>query len=135
MDDKGFIFTADSILMLIPIFIVITAVSHLNMAVPSVSPYYNPQDVMDTLYNSVNCSLPDMADDITYNPTNISAYNSTDLKQVLNSYNCNYNFTYSVNGNVYTLINKGIMSNAKGTVTSSSRIYDNVTFRLYMWKS
>lgn len=136
MDNKGFVFTIDAALMLIPIFIMIAAVSHVNFVVPQESPYYNPQDVMNTLSISQNGNLMSIANNIS--SSNIpNAKNTQDLNAVLKSYNSYYNFTYSVdNGKIFnTLVNNGIMSNANGTVSSATRTYGNVVFRLYMWKN
>lgn len=138
MDNKGFIFTVDAALMLIPIFIIIAAVSHVNLAVPNEAPYYNTQDVMDTIYSTQNGNLISIANVITSTGTISSTNNNlTDLKSILLSYHTNYEFDYSKNNGTtfISLINSGNRVNANGIVSSATRTYGNVIFRLYMWKS
>jgi hypothetical protein len=142
MDEKGFIFTVDSILMLIPIFIIIATVSGISLDVPHESPYYAAQDAMDSMLliatNQTDDSLNTIARNITSGnmvAANNSA-NSKGIKDILNSYKLNYNLTYFDNSTstFKTLISNDTMSTANGTISTSTRTHYNVIFRLYMWR-
>lgn len=132
MDEKGFIFTMDAALMLIPIFILVAAVSHVNLVVPYESPYYNAQDALDALYYSdVNSSL---VNNLSINTTtSIAAANYTAQHLIIiNSFNCPYTLNYALNnGAERPLFSNGTQSS--GTVSTARRIQGNVTLILYMW--
>jgi len=139
MNEEGFIFTIDSILMLIPVFIIITTVASISLEVPHEAPHYTVEDAMELLV--LRGEKPGDTNLITI-AGNISAGNingaktaaQTDLKPLLDSFRMNYNLTYynSASGAYETLISKGTMP-ANGSVYSATRSYGNVTFRLYMW--
>ena len=139
MDEKGFVFTIDAVLMLIPIFIIAATVSGLSLSVPHESPYYQTQDVMETLYNIANTpsdpSLISIANNITAG--NVTAANNTAkdprFKIILDKsgrkYSLNY---YNASGTSGILVNNSDMLNTNNTA-SATRIYNGVTFKLYMW--
>ncbi|BAW31251.1 MAG TPA: hypothetical protein PLO64_01720 [Methanothermobacter sp.] len=139
MNDEGFIFTIDSILMLIPIFIIITTIASISLEVPHEAPYYTVQDAMELLVlrgekpNDTN--LMTIAENISagnINGAKTAAQN--DLKPLLDSFRMNYNLTYynSSSGTYDTLISSGTMPSDRN-VYSATRNYGNVIFRLYMW--
>lgn len=139
MDEKGFIFTMDAALMLIPIFIIAATVGGLSLNVSHESPYYQSQDVIETLYNIANTpsdiSLTSLANNITAgNITAAKSYASNiKFKQILDKSGRNYNLTYNKTTTTFeTLVSKGNMQNAPNAA-SATRIYNGVTFRLYMW--
>lgn len=139
-DEKGFIFTMDAVLMLIPIFIIAATVSGLNLSVPHESPYYQTQDVMETLYNiasnSSDPSLGNIANAINTNNMSKATGLATDHKftRILDQSGRKYSLTYYNNatGTFDTLVNNTNMQSANNTA-SATRTYNGVTFRLYMW--
>ena len=139
MNEEGFIFTVDSILMLIPIFIIVTTVASISLEVPHEAPYYNAQDAMELLIltgeKAGDTNLMTIADNITKgNVAGAKSAAEKDLKPILNSFRMNYNLTYYNNNTktFETLINNGTMP-TNGTVSSATRSYGGITFRLYMW--
>jgi archaellum component FlaF (FlaF/FlaG flagellin family) len=129
-DDKGFILSMDAVLMLIPIFIIVATVYSINISVPPESPNYKVQDAMSALYYAdVNGTVAQKLAS-----GDISGANTTVKKfGILSSFKSPYNLTYSVNGGSFkTLISYGTMTNSS-TVVSSTRMYGNVTLKLYMW--
>lgn len=140
MDEKGFVFTMDAVLMLIPIFIIAVTVSGLSLNVPHASPYYASQDAMNTLLliatNQTDNSLNTIAKNITSGNIAGARNAAGNLTNILNSYRLNYNLTYYniTTGTFTTLVSNGTMSTANSTVSSSTRSHYNVIFRLYMWR-
>lgn len=142
MNDDGLIFTIDSILMLIPIFIIVATVSGISLNVPHQSPYYAAQDAMDSMLliatNQTDDSLSTLA--MNLESGNMSAANAIangrNIAGILNSYNQNYNLTYnnSNSGKFDTLVSRGNMGAANGTISTSTRTHNNVIFKLYMWR-
>ncbi len=138
MEDKGLIFSIDAALMLIPIFILIATVSGLNLYVPHESPYYQSQDIMETLYNIGNgpstVSLATIANNISAGNTVVATTmaNNASFREILDKSFRNYNLTYQSGGDYITLVNQGSMNNVPNAA-SVTRTYNNVTFRLYMW--
>lgn len=140
MDEKGFAFTLDAVLMLIPIMIVAATVAGMSLNVPHESPYYQNQDIMETLYNigtnSSDPSLASIANNITAG--NIATAKTTaansKFKIILDKNARNYNLTYNntLTGNFEEIISKGNMNTATN-VASSTRNYNGVTFRLFTW--
>ncbi|WP_414468743.1 hypothetical protein [Methanobacterium sp. ACI-7] len=141
MDENGFIFTMDAVLMLIPIFIIAATVSGLSLSVPHESPYYQTEDVMETLYNIGNgpkdVSLYTLANNIT-NGTSISTVKgyATDpkFKIILDKSGRKYSLTYYNNatGTYDALVNNTNIANLNN-IASTTRTYNGVIFRLYMW--
>lgn len=138
MDEGGFIFTIDAALMLIPLFIIVATVSGLNLSVPHESPYYQSQDVMETLYNIYGpntVSLGTLANNITGGNASgaVTQAQNTQFKEIMDKSGRHYQLIYfDSSGNPVTLVNNGNMSTSPN-VASSTRTYNNVTFRLYMW--
>lgn len=136
MNEKGFIFTTDAILMILPIIIIIGAISGITFEVPHVAPYYVAQDAMDSLglIDESEGNLNTMASNITLkNNKSIPK----EVKLILNSFNSyKYNLTYynATNDKFETLDNKSAMSTSLGTISTATRVYGNVTFKLYMWR-
>jgi len=132
MDDKGFIFTVDAALMLIPIFIMIAAVSHINLVVPHESSYFNAQDALDAIYYADGNGA--VVGNLSQTPPNttgaIAALNSLGI---LKSFNNPYVLNYTVNnGAQQTLITNGTPSSSQ-TESSARRVRGNVTLILYLW--
>ncbi|BDH79375.1 MAG TPA: hypothetical protein GXX31_01775 [Methanothermobacter sp.] len=139
MNEEGFIFTIDSILMLIPVFIILATVASISLETPHEAPYYNAQDAMQLLIllgeKSTDTNLMTVAENISRGNINgAKAAAQNDLKPILDSFRMNYNLTYYNNntGTYETLINRGTMP-VDGGISSATRSYGGVTFRLYMW--
>lgn len=137
MDEKGFIISMDAALMLIPIFIIVATVSGMNLSVPHESPYYQSQDVMETLYNigtnSSSINLATIANNITANTgnaTNMAA--DPKFKNILDKSGRNYKLGYLDSGGFHELVSNDPMSNPND-IASVTRTYNNVIFKLYMW--
>lgn len=133
MNDKGFVFTMDAVLMLIPIIIIAAAVSNISLTVPHESPHYDAQDALDVLYYAdTNRSIVNnLSLGTTQGVTN--ANNTIKSLKVLNSFNASYNLTYSINGGPFiTLISNGTITD-KSLVSTATRNYGNVTLTLYLW--
>lgn len=128
MDDKGFIFTMDAVLMLIPIFIIAATVSGISLNVPHESPYYSAQDALNTIYQSdVNGTII----------KGIQSGNTTKAMiaadYVLGSYKTPYVLNYTINNGPETRltpINSTI--NFNRTISIAKRQNGNVTLILYM---
>lgn len=129
MDDKGFIFSIDAALMLIPLFIIVAAVSHINLTVPQESPYYDVQDAMDAIYYADNGSfINNLANG------NVNSANTTlNSFHILDSYNTSYNLTYSINNGPYMVLRSRGTIGPNSKVASATRQQGNVTLKLYMW--
>ncbi|MGF7117494.1 hypothetical protein [Methanobacterium oryzae] len=132
MDDKGFIFTVDSVLMLIPIFIIIVAVSNINITVPYESPYYNVQDALDTLYYSdVNASV---VNNLSMGNIDAARYAANNLK-VFKSFNAPYVLNYTINNGIeQNLVPLNSTVNSNAVVSCARKKNGNVTLILYMWR-
>lgn len=130
MDDKGFIFTVDAALMLIPIFILAVTVANFSMVVPNVSPYYKVQDGMDSFFLSdVNNSV--ISNATVDNFTNVQKFGNNSI--VLKSFKSSYNFTYTTTNGSTQIVAQKLPSNPDVTQATAVRRYGNVTFRLTMW--
>lgn len=138
MDEKGFIFTIDAVLMLIPIFIIAATVSGLSLSVPHESPYYQAQDVMETLYNIPSSPKdPGLTNIANYiisgNIGNASALaNDHRFTNILDKSGRKYSLSYTFNNTSGILVSNADMQNANNTA-SATRTYSGVTFNLYMW--
>ncbi len=139
MNEEGFIFTIDSILMLIPVFIILATVASISLETPQEAPYYNAQDALELLIilgeKPGDTNLMTVAENISQgniNGARVAAQG--DLKPLLDSFRMNYNLTYYNNstGTYETLISRGTMP-VNGSISSATRSYGGVTFRLYMW--
>ena len=139
MNDEGFIFTIDSILMLIPVFIIVATVANISLEVPHEAPYYTAEDAMELLVlhgeKQNDTNLMTIAENISAGKASgAKAAAQKDLKPLLDSFRMNYNLTYynSSSGTYDTLISSGTMPSDRN-VYSATRNYGNVIFRLYMW--
>lgn len=138
MDEKGFIISMDAALMLIPIFIIVATVSGMNLSVPHESPYYQSQDVMETLYNigtnSSSINLATIANNITAGNTDTANTMANDpkFKNILDKSGRNYKLVYLDSGGFHELVSNDPMSNPND-IASVTRTYNNVIFKLYMW--
>ena len=139
MDEGGFIFSVDSILMLIPVFILIATVSGMSLNVPHESPYYQSQDVMETLYNigenSSTISLSTIANNISSGDVDDAGNmaKTESFRQILDKSYRNYELGYmDSSGTFKPLVSKGSMGSSPN-IASVTRIYNGVTFKLYMW--
>lgn len=140
MDEKGFAFTLDAVLMLIPIMIVAATVAGMSLNVPHESPYYQNQDIMETLYNigtnSSDASLASIANNITAGnlATAKTTASNSKFRIILDRNARYYNLTYfNTTTNTFDeLISRGNMNTATNAA-SSTRSYNGVTFRLYTW--
>ena len=130
MDEKGFIFTADAVLMLIPIFILAAAVANVNMVVPDVSPYYKVQDGMDAFFLSdINNSV--ISNATVDNFTNVQKFANNSV--VLKSFKSSYKFTYTTTNGTIQVIDQKLPGNPNAIQSTAVRRYGNVTFRLTLW--
>jgi hypothetical protein len=131
MDEDGFIFTIDAVLMLIPIFILVAAVANINLVVSDVSPYYKVQDGMNAFFLSdINNSVISNATVDNFN--NVQGFANKSV--VLKSFKSSYNFTYTLSNGTTQIISQKVTNiNPDATQSSSVRRYGNVTFRLTMW--
>lgn len=140
MDDKGFIFTLDAVLALIPIFIVLATVAHLsddNLMFQSQEIRIS-HDAQDTLEAMANYKAGISQTTVLQNVTeSLMANNKAAAANAAQSYfnktlgNANYNFT-EINQINTTIIAKGNMANATNTAVGV-RSYGNYTFKLYIW--
>lgn len=139
MNEKGFVFTIDSVLMLIPIFIIVATVSGISLNVPHPSPYYAAQDAMNSMLliadNRTDDGLNTIAIHIRNGNIQAARNSANNIRNILNSYNVNYNLTFNNSAGTFeTLISNGTMSTANGTIATSTRSHYNVTFKLFMWR-
>jgi len=135
MNDRGFIFTTDAVLMLIPIFILITALAGFSLHSPPVSNYYIAHDAMDSIatQDDYQGNLKTLA----YNISNGNKTVPNNITRILTSFNgWNYNLTYynSTTGQFQTLSNKSVMTTNISIISTAVRVYGNMTFKLYMWR-
>lgn len=140
MNEDGFVFTIDAILMLIPIFIIVAALSGFTLETPNISNYYVAQDAMDTISIQDDSlgNLNTMAANITDKGNITIPGNVTKILNSFNTYNYNLTFFNFTSGSYLTLVNRTLnnktMQNTNGTISTATRIYGNVTFKLYMWR-
>ncbi len=128
MDEKGFIFSMDAALMLIPIFIIAATVANVSMDVPHESPYYSAQDALDTIYYSdVNGTIF----------KGISNGTTSDAQKVagvvLKSFKTPYVLNYTINNGPESTLNKSSeVIKPDGIVSIAKRQNGNITLILYM---
>ena len=140
-DDKGFIFTLDAVLALIPVFIVLTAVSSVDpgsLILPSqqVRISNQAQDTLDAMAqypNTDNSLLEEMAMALKANDNDASA--AKEVIQVFMDKNLpgmNYELVEINQLKGDTIISRGDRNTAQN-VAVGSKNYGNYSFKLYVW--
>lgn len=140
-DDKGFIFTLDAVLALIPIFIVLTAVSSVDpgsLILPSqqIRISNQAQDTLDAMAqypNTDNSLLEEMAMALKANDNDASA--AKEVIQVFMDKNLpgmNYELVEINQLKGDTIISRGDRNTAQN-VAVGSKNYGNYSFKLYVW--
>lgn len=142
-DNKGFIFSLDAVLALIPVFIVLMAVSGVDqgsLVLPSqqIRLSNQAQDTMDAMaqYPSIDKSL--IEEMVTVLKVNNN--DADTAKEVVHEFlnrtlpGRNYKLVELNQLNGDTIISKGNMDDAQN-VAVGSRSYGNYSFRLYVWDS
>ncbi len=144
MDNKGFIFTFDAILALIPVFIVLMAVSSVDqggLILPSqqVRLIHQAQDTLDLMAqyrNSEGTLIEEMVVLLKANHNN--AHGIDTAGEIIGPFldknlpGMNYKLIELNQLNGATIASHGNMENAKN-VAVGSRNYGNYSFQLYVW--
>lgn len=146
MDNKGFIFTVDAVLALIPVFIVLVTVCGVDqgsLILPSqqVRLNHQAQDALDSMshYNSTQNTLIERMVIVLEKDNNgqagvhaagdlARAYLDNDLRGM------EYKLVELNHLDGATIISKGDIDNAQN-VAVGSKNYDGYSFKLYMWDS
>ena len=140
-DDKGFIFTLDAVLALIPVFIVLTAVSSVDpgsLILPSqqVRISNQAQDTLDAMAqypNTDNSLLEEMVMVLKANDNDISAAKGVIqvfMDKTLPGMNYELVEINQLKGD--TIISRGDRNTAQN-VAVGSKNYGNYSFKLYVW--
>lgn len=144
MDNKGFIFTLDAVLALIPVFIVLIAVSNTgqgNLIQPSqqIRISHQAQDTLDAMaqYRTGDETLLEKM--VTVLKANNNDASGVDAARKLAGAfldktlpGANYEFTELNQLNGKTIISKGNRDKAQN-VAVGSKNHGNYSFRLYIW--
>ena len=143
-DDKGFIFTIDAFLALIPIFILLMAISSMNqgdLILPSQQVRLSNQaqdalDVMAQYHISESTLIEEMVKILEVNGTGTSGVDSAGalahayLKDNLPGMNYELVEMNQLNGK--TITSNGTM-NESSNVAVGTKNYGNYSFKLYIW--
>ena len=146
MDNKGFILTLDAVLALIPIFIVLIAISGIdqgNLILPSqhIRLGHQAQDALDAMaqYSTGDDNLiEEMVTVLESNDNDASSVDAAGklacafLDNTLPGTNYELIELNQLHGK--TIISKGDMDNAQN-VAVGSKNYGNYSFKLYVWDS
>ena len=139
MDDKGFIFTLDAVLALIPVFIIIMALSSSNdgnLILPSqqLRLGHQAQDVMDAM-SQYRVSESTLLGEISQALVDNDKDAARDLSQAFLDENlpgANYKLVEINQLNGAAIISNGNMESAQN-VAVGTKNYGNHSFRLYVW--
>ncbi|HTX60913.1 MAG TPA: hypothetical protein VMC48_01260 [Methanobacterium sp.] len=139
MDDKGFIFTLDAVLALIPVFIIIMALSSSNdgnLILPSqqLRLSHQAQDVMDAM-SQYRVSESTLLGEISQALVDNDKDAARDLSQAFLDENlpgANYKLVEINQLNGAAIISNGNMESAQN-VAVGTKNYGNHSFRLYVW--
>jgi len=146
MDKKGFIFTFDAILALIPVFIVLMAVSNVNqgdLILPSQQVRLNnqAQDTIDLMAQYGDSDLTLLEEiSLVLKETHNTAAGVEAAGEIAGPFleknlpGAGYQLVELNQLNETILISKGKMKNAPH-IAVGSRSYGNYTFKLYVWDS
>ncbi len=145
MDDNGFIFTLDAVLALIPVFIVLMAVSGVDqgsLILPSqqIRLSHQAQDTLDAMaqyHTSESTLIEEMV--MVLKANNNDATGITGAGKLAGAYlddnlpGMNYELVELNHLNGETIISKGNMDNAPN-VAVGTKNYGDYCFKLYVWE-